>query len=288
MAQSLIIVESPTKVKTLKKFLGQDYTVKASIGHIKDLPKNRLGVDTEHDFHPEYITIRGKGKVLSEIKDAARRAEKILLAPDPDREGEAISWHIANEIRNYQNKIYRVMFNEITKRAVLDGIQNPGRIDINKVNAQQARRILDRLVGYQISPLLWQKIKWGLSAGRVQSVAVRLICERENEIRAFKPEEYWTITAFLEGEAPPIFAAKVSQYQGKKLKIPDKTHADRILKDLKSAKYNVRKIVKREQKRHPLPPFITSTLQQEASRSYRFPAKKTMIIAQRLYEGNAV
>jgi len=285
MAQSLIIVESPTKVKTLKKFLGPDYLIKASVGHIKDLPKNRLGVDIEHGFRPEYITIRGKGKILNEIKNSAQKADKILLAPDPDREGEAICWHIANELNAPKGKVYRVLFNEITKRAVLKGLQSPGRIDLNKVNAQQTRRILDRLVGYQISPILWEKVKWGLSAGRVQSVAVRLVCEREREITAFKPQEYWTITAFLEGDFPPIFSAKVHQYKGKKLNIPDKTHADRILKDLNSAAFSVKKVTKREQKRHPLPPFITSTLQQEASRVLRFPAKKTMLIAQRLYEG---
>ncbi|MGA1790474.1 MAG: type I DNA topoisomerase [bacterium] len=285
MTQSLIIVESPTKVKTLKKFLGSEYMIKASVGHIKDLPKNKLGVDVENKFRPEYITIRGKTKVLNEIKSAARKAVKIFLAADPDREGEAIGWHIANELGTSNEKVYRVLFNEITKRAVLKGLENPGRIDLNKVNAQQTRRILDRLVGYQISPILWEKVKWGLSAGRVQSVAVRLICEREREIIAFKPQEYWTITAFLEGETPPIFSAKVHQYKGKKINIPDKDHADSILEILRKSAYRVKKLLKREQKRHPLPPFITSTLQQDASRAFRFPAKKTMSIAQHLYEG---
>ncbi|MGA1841400.1 MAG: type I DNA topoisomerase [bacterium] len=288
MAQSLIIVESPTKVRTLKKFLGSDYLIKASVGHIKDLPKNRLGVDIENGFRPEYITIRGKAKILNEIKNTARKAEKIFLAPDPDREGEAIGWHIANEIEAPKDKIYRVLFNEITKGAVLKGLKTPSRIDLNKVNAQQARRILDRLVGYQISPILWEKVKWGLSAGRVQSVAVRIICEREREINAFVPEEYWSITAILEGDNPPVFPAKVHQYKGKKLSIPDKSHADKILDILKTETYKVKQVAKREQKRRPLPPFITSTLQQEASRVYRFPAKKTMAVAQRLYEGKVL
>ncbi|MGA1865368.1 MAG: type I DNA topoisomerase [bacterium] len=288
MATSLIIVESPAKVRTLKKFLGSDYLIKASVGHIKDLPKNRLGVDIENGFRPEYITIRGKAKILNEIKDTARKAEKIFLAPDPDREGEAIGWHIANEIEAPKDKIYRVLFNEITKGAVLKGLKSPSRIDLNKVNAQQARRILDRLVGYQISPILWEKVKWGLSAGRVQSVAVRIICEREREIKAFAPEEYWSITALLEGDNPPFFSAKVHQYKGKKLSIPDKSHADKILDILKTATYKVKQVAKREQKRRPPPPFITSTLQQEASRVYRFPAKKTMAVAQRLYEGKAL
>ncbi|MGA1843022.1 MAG: type I DNA topoisomerase [bacterium] len=288
MGQALIIVESPTKVKTLKKFLGSRYLIKASVGHIKDLPKNRLGVDIQKGFHPEYITIRGKAKILSEIKSTARNAEKILLAPDPDREGEAIGWHIANELDIPKDRIYRVMFNEFTKMGIQKGLESPQRIDLNKVNAQQARRILDRLVGYQISPILWEKVKWGLSAGRVQSVAVRLICEREREITAFVPEEYWSIDALLEGETPPPFSAKVHQHKGKKLSIPDKDHADTILKALRQATYTVKKVVTREQRKHPLPPFITSTLQQEASRAFRFSAKKTMSVAQGLYEGKDI
>ncbi|MBN2373405.1 type I DNA topoisomerase [bacterium] len=285
MAKSLIIVESPTKVRTLKKFLSSDYMIKASVGHVKDLPQKRLGVDVNNGFKPEYITIHGKAKVLNEIKKIAEGAEKIFLAPDPDREGEAISWHIANELDVDKDRIYRVLFNEITKSAVKMGLEKPGRIDIDKVNAQQTRRIMDRLVGYQISPILWEKVKWGLSAGRVQSVAVRLICEREREITAFEPQEYWTITASLEGDTPPQFFAKLHQYKGKKITIPDKSHADAILDAIKGELYQVKKIVKKDQKRRPLPPFITSTLQQEASRLYRFPAKKTMLIAQRLYEG---
>ncbi|MDP2896046.1 MAG: toprim domain-containing protein, partial [bacterium] len=215
MGKSLVIVESPAKARTLSKFLGKDYTIRSSVGHVIDLPQSELGVDLENDFKPKYVVIRGKTKVLQQIKKAAKEADEIYLAADPDREGEAIAWHIASQIDEDKKK-YRVMFHEITKKAVLEAFQNPGEIDLNRVNAQQARRILDRLVGYQISPLLWKYIKTRLSAGRVQSVALKIVCDREREIRCFKPEEYWTITANLRAEQPPDFAAKLTTVEGKK------------------------------------------------------------------------
>jgi DNA topoisomerase-1 len=285
MTKSLVIVESPAKAKTISKFLGPQYTVKASIGHVKDLPEKELGVDIENNFKPKYVVIKGKKKILSEIKEAAKKADAIYLAPDPDREGEAISWHIAQELKDKQDHIYRVMFNEITRRTVLESMKNPGRIDLNKVDAQQARRILDRLVGYKISPLLWKKVRKGLSAGRVQSVALRLICEREREIQNFVPEEYWSITAHLRGEFPPDFEARLFKSGHDKIKIENEQQARSILEDLEGASYKVDKIDKKERKRNPTPPFTTSTLQQEAARKLRFSAKKTMMIAQNLYEG---
>ncbi|MGA1870403.1 MAG: type I DNA topoisomerase [bacterium] len=288
MARSLIIVESPTKIKTLKKILGSAYSIKASVGHIKDLPKDSLGVDISHDFKPKYITIRGKGSVIAEIKKAAADADKIYLAADPDREGEAISWHIANELHSKKDAIYRVLFNEITKRAVIKALQSPDRIDLKKVNAQQTRRILDRIVGYQISPLLWKKVRWGLSAGRVQSVAVRLICDREREIRSFIKEEYWTIMVNLSGENPPQFLAKLYQYKGKKISIPSGEKAHAIQSELEMSSFHVTSVKKKNQKKSPVAPFITSSLQQEASRVYRFSAKKTMFIAQKIYEGKEI
>ena len=217
--KSLLIVESPTKVNTLKKMVGRNFMVKASVGHLKDLPKKKLGVDVENNFAPEYITIRGKGKILSELKAAAKKADKIYLAPDPDREGEAIAFHIGNEVSKHtKGKIFRVMFNEITKKAVTEAIENPTEVDVNKVNAQQARRVLDRLVGYKISPILWKKVHRGLSAGRVQSVALRIVCDREKEIKAFKSEEYWSITLDLEGKVKPTFQGKLLKVDGKKAK----------------------------------------------------------------------
>ena len=210
MAKSLVIVESPTKAKTLSKYLGRNYQVLASVGHLKDLPKSKLGIDLEHNFDPHYIVIRGKSKILKEIKAAAKKAKEVFLAPDPDREGEAIAWHIAEELNGNGNNVHRVLFNEITEKAVKRALQTPTTIDMNKVNAQQARRVLDRLVGYLLSPLLWKKIRRGLSAGRVQSVAVRVICEREAEREAFQSEEFWTMTATLKGQNPPIFIAKSS------------------------------------------------------------------------------
>jgi DNA topoisomerase-1 len=286
MSKGLIVVESPAKVKTIQKFLGEDYVVKASVGHIKDLPEGELGVDLEKDFQPEYVTISGKGKIIRELKKASKEVKNIYLGPDPDREGEAIAWHIAEEIGDGNKNIYRVLFNEITKKAVLDAIRHPGKLQQSKYEAQQARRILDRLVGYQVSPILWEKVRRGLSAGRVQSVAVRIVCEREREIQDFVSEEYWSLTANLKGKDSPVsFDAKLTKWKGKKVKIANESEALTIKKALEGVPYSVSKIVQQEKQRHPFPPFITSRLQQEAYRKLSFPAKKTMWIAQKLYEG---
>jgi DNA topoisomerase-1 len=286
MGKSLIIVESPAKARTITKFLGKDFVVKASVGHIKDLPKTKLGVDIENGFQPHYVAIRGKGKIINELKKASRKASEIYLAPDPDREGEAIAWHIAEVLEDKGKKIHRVLIHEITPRAVADAIKNHRGLQESLYRAQQARRILDRLVGYKISPLLWQKVKRGLSAGRVQSVALRLICDREREIRAFVPQEYWSITAQLHHpKKPPPFEAKLTQIEGKKVQIGNEKEAKKITDGLRTKQFVVEDIAKKEKRRHPSPPFITSTLQQEASRKLRFSAKKTMLIAQQLYEG---
>lgn len=283
--KSLLIVESPAKIKTLSKFLGKDFTIKASIGHLKDLPKKELGVDVEKDFVPKYVVIEGKSKILRELKNAAKNADRTLLAPDPDREGEAIAWHIAKELNGGSDRILRVEFNEITERAVTEAVKNPRKINMNLVNAQQARRILDRLVGYKLSPLLWRKVRKGLSAGRVQSVAVRLVVDREREIKAFKPVEYWSITATIEGKEPPQFDAKLFQISSEKAEIKNESEAKNILKDLDGKSFVVGKIEIKNKKRFPAPPFITSTLQQEAARKLKFTANRAMIIAQQLYEG---
>lgn len=289
MGKSLLIVESPTKVATLKKIVGKNFIIKASVGHLKDLPKKKLGVDVDNDFKPDYITIRGKGKILTELKAAAKKVDDVYLAPDPDREGEAIAYHISNEISKLnKGKVYRVMFNEITKKCVLEALKNPTELNINKVNAQQARRILDRLVGYKISPLLWKKVHRGLSAGRVQSVALKMVCDREKAILDFKKEEYWSITADVEGKAPPPFQAKLVKADGEKADIKNEKEADAVLKGVDGEKFVLEKITKKERLRNPSPPFITSTLQQEASRKLNFSPKKTMMLAQRLYEGVAL
>ena len=286
MSKGLIVVESPAKVKTLQKFLGEDYVIKASVGHIKDLPEDELGVDLQKDFQPQYVTISGKAKIVRELKKASKGVKNIYLGPDPDREGEAIAWHIAEEIGNGDKNIYRILFNEITKKAVLDAIRHPGKLQQSKYEAQQARRILDRLVGYQVSPILWEKVRRGLSAGRVQSVAVRIVCEREREIQDFVSEEYWSLTATLKGKDSPVsFDAKLTKWKGKKVKMAKEAEALAIRKTLENAAYSVSKIVQQEKQRHPFPPFITSRLQQEAYRKLSFPAKKTMWIAQKLYEG---
>jgi DNA topoisomerase-1 len=295
---SLVIVESPAKARTLNKILGKGFAVKACIGHIKDLPEKDIGVDEKNDFKPTYVIIPGKEKIIKELKKASKEADKVFLAPDPDREGEAIAWHIASEIadpKTSDGRLYRIIFNEITERAVREAIKNPGRINIKKVEAQQARRILDRLVGYKLSPLLWKKVRKGLSAGRVQSVAVKLIVDRDREIKAFKPEEYWSINSEFEGSKPPAFWAKLhtliqpaSEDQPKtdsRFLIPNEESANKIVDDLKDKEFVLSKIEHKRRKRMPYPPFITSTLQQEAVRKLRFPAKKTMIIAQQLYEG---
>jgi DNA topoisomerase-1 len=283
--KSLLIVESPTKVKTLSKFLGKDFSIKASIGHIKDLPKKDLGVDIENNLEPTYVVIEGKEKILKDLIKTAKKVDRIYLGPDPDREGEAIAWHIAEELNGASDKVFRVEFNEITEKAVTDAIKNPRKLNMDLVDAQQARRILDRLVGYKLSPLLWRKVRRGLSAGRVQSVALRLVVDREREIEAFNTEEYWSITANFEGKEPPAFDAKLFKINDKKAEIKNEENASGILKDIDGKNFIAAKTEKKQRKRSPAPPFITSTLQQEASRKLRFTAKKTMLIAQQLYEG---
>jgi len=284
MSKSLVIVESPAKAKTINKYLGAGYTVKACMGHIKDLPKSKLGVDEKNNFEPQYVVIRGKTELVKDLKKAAEKANTIFLATDPDREGEAISFHLAEELGDGK-QLRRVILNEITKDEVLRAFANTTDIDQKKVQAQQARRILDRLVGYKISPLLWQKVKRGLSAGRVQSIALRLICDREREIQNFVPEEFWTITAFLEGHEPPIFSARLARHLGKKIKVTGQAGADQAVADLNRALFVVDEVEKKERKRHAPAPYITSRLQQEASRKFRWPVKKVMMVAQDLYEG---
>ena len=286
MADKLIIVESPAKANTIKKFLGGNTKVVASMGHVRDLPKSTMGIDIEHDFEPKYINIRGKGELIKSLKKDGKKAKKIYIATDPDREGEAIAWHLATILDEDKEKITRVTFNEITKSAVQKAIKEPRDIDINLVDAQQARRVLDRIVGYKISPVLWKKVKRGLSAGRVQSVAVKLIVDRENEIENFIPEEYWNIYAQLHDEKDKKeFEARFYGKNGKKQELHSKEEVDEILKNIKIAKYIVNEVKKGEKKRTPAPPFTTSTMQQEASRKLGFTLKKTMSIAQGLYEG---
>ena len=289
MADKLIIVESPAKANTIKKFLGGSTKVVASMGHIRDLPKSKLGVDIEKDFEPEYINIRGKGDLIKSLKADSKKAKTVYLATDPDREGEAIAWHLAKILEDDKEKITRVTFNEITKTAVQKAIKEPRKIDLNTVDAQQARRVLDRIVGYKISPLLWKKVKRGLSAGRVQSVAVKLIVDRENEIENFIPEEYWNIYANLKDEkTKKAFEAKFYGKDGKKQEINSKEQVDEILKNIEKEKYIISEIKKGEKKRNPAPPFTTSTMQQEASRKLGFTLKKTMSVAQTLYESGFI
>ena len=282
----LVIVESPAKAKTIKKYLGGDYEVIASMGHVRDLPKSKMGIDFENHFQPQYINMKGKEDVIKELKKYAKKSGKIYLATDPDREGEAISWHIAQMLGLDLNENNRVTFNEITKSGIKAGMDNLHKIDIDLVNAQQARRILDRIVGYKLSPFLWKKVKRGLSAGRVQSVAVRMIVDRENEIKNFVPKEYWSIDAkFTAPSSRKVFAAKLANIDGKKAELENKDQTDSILKRLENAQYIVTDVKKRVTKKQPAPPFITSTLQQEASRRLGFQAKRTMKAAQELYEG---
>ena len=285
MSKPLIVVESPTKIRTIKKYVGKDYNVAATVGHIKDLPAREIGIDFENNFKPKYKTIPGKKKIITELKKSAGNATDIYLAPDPDREGEAIAWHTFEVLKKKGRSFHRVLFHELTKNAVLNALKSPEELNRSKYEAQQARRILDRLVGYQISPILWRKVQGGLSAGRVQSVAVRIICEREKEIQAFIPEEYWSIEAHLKGESPPPFSAKLTREDHKKITIPDGETARKIVAVLKQEKFRVEKVQKKTIRRNPLPPFITSKLQQEAIRKLRFSAKKTMLVAQQLYEG---
>ncbi len=288
MSKNLLIVESPSKARTIKKFLGSNYKVTASVGHLRDLPKSKLGIDIDNDFEPNYITIRGKGKVIKELKKEAKKADKIYLATDPDREGEAISWHIANILKLDENDKIRVEFNEITKNAIKKAVKSPRNIDFDLVNAQQARRLLDRLVGYKISPLLWKKIERGLSAGRVQSVAVKLICDREEEIEAFKPEEYWTLDGIFDKDLKleTKFKGKIEGKKVKKVKIDNEEKANKLYEDITDGKKGkVYKVNKKNRNKRPYPPFITSTLQQDANRKLGFSTKKTMVVAQQLYEG---
>ena len=288
MAKSLVIVESPAKAKTIGKYLGKDFAVKASLGHIKDLPKNQLAVDVENGFEPTYVIIEGKKKLIEELRKAAHSSDAVYLAADPDREGEAICYHLQEELqpkRGGRPAIHRVTFNEITAPAVKAAFQHPRPVDMNLVNAQQARRVLDRLVGYKISPLLWDKVRRGLSAGRVQTVALRLITDREKEIRAFVRREYWTIGVHLAAKKPPVLKTQLVKRDGENLEIPDQGTAESITRALEHAQFTVQSVVTREKRRNPVPPFITSTLQQEAARKLRFSVKRTMMLAQRLYEG---
>lgn len=285
MPKALIIVESPAKTRTINKFLGKEYLVESSMGHIKDLPKNEFGVDVHKDFQPSYQIIPRKAKVLKKLRELAGKMQKIYLAPDPDREGEAISWHLYHELKKPTNDIKRIVFHEITEQAVKDALAHPREVDQRLVDAQQARRILDRIVGYKISPLLWKKVRRGLSAGRVQSVTLRFICEREKEINSFKPEEYWSIRTKLQGKSEEIFEASLEKLAGKKIRITDQLKAREISSQLEREEFVLAKITKREKKRFPYPSFITSTLQQEAARRFYFSAKRTMRIAQQLYEG---
>lgn len=286
MAKYLVIVESPAKVKTIKKFLGKNYEVAASNGHVRDLPKSQLGFDVENDFEPKYITIRGKGDILANLRKEVKKADKVYLATDPDREGEAISWHLATALKLNDKDAKRITFNEITKNAVKASLKNPRKIDMNLVDAQQARRVLDRMVGYKISPVLWAKVKRGLSAGRVQSVALRIICDREDEINAFIPEEYWTIDVVLnvKGEKKPLVAKFYGDENGK-IQIHNQAELDAILKEIESSEYKVLEVKKGERTKKPPLPFRTSTLQQEASKHLNFSTQKTMRLAQQLYEG---
>ena len=285
MAKNLLIVESPAKSRTLKKFLGRGFDVQATVGHIMDLPKSKLGVETDNGFKIHYVKIKGKSAVIKKLKEAAKKSDTVYLAPDPDREGEAIAWHVARQLEGTAGKVVRVTFNEITRSAVREALENTRDIDINLVNAQQARRVLDRLVGYKVSPFLWKTITYGLSAGRVQSVALRIICEREEEVVAFVPQEYWKIETLLADKNDAQLISKLAKIDGKKAEVGSQVTADKIVADLKKAEFIVDSIKHSEKKRNPYPPYITSTLQQEAARALYFTPKKTMMIAQQLYEG---
>ena len=285
MAKSLLIVESPTKAKTLQKYLGKEYDVRSTKGHVRDLPKNELGVDVEQEFHPKYVTIVGKAKVISELKKAAAGVPDIYLGPDPDREGEAIAWHIAEALGEENHAFHRVLLLELTQKAIKEALANPVALNRARFESQQARRILDRLVGYQLSPLLWRKVKAGLSAGRVQSVALRILVDREKIILAFIPEEYWTLTACFEAKKPPRFEARLVKHRGKDIKPQNVSEVEGILDDLEKADFQVARVEKKPQRRNPAPPFITSSMQMEANRKLRFSPQNTMRLAQRLYEG---
>jgi DNA topoisomerase-1 len=286
MGQNLVIVESPAKAKTIGKYLGKNFVVEASMGHVRDLPKSSLGVEVEDNYTPKYITIRGKGELLDKLRKKAKKSDKIFLATDPDREGEAISWHLAKVLKIDEDQKCRIVFNEITKNAIKAAIKQPRKVDLNLVDAQQARRILDRLVGYKISPILWRKVKWGLSAGRVQSVALKMICDRDKEINDFKSEEYWSIECLLSKDKKlKPFLVKLFSKNSKKISIQSKEEADKIIDELKNEDFMVDKIKKSTKNKNPLPPFTTSTLQQDAYKRLNFSTKKTMSVAQILYEG---
>ena len=282
---SLVIVESPAKASTIKKLLGGNFKVLASVGHVMDLPKNELGVDIGDGFTPKYVVSRGKQKVLTQIKKEAKEADRVYLALDMDREGEAIAWHLRNYLERTHKNVKRIIFNEITRSAISSAIENPTEVDQRKVDAQQARRILDRLVGYQISPILWQIFYYGLSAGRVQTVGLRLVCEREAEVESFVPEEYWTVEAVLLTPKGEPFGAKLTHAAGKKADLKTKDEVDPILEELRKGEFVVTDVVRKERQRHPQPPYITSTLQRDAARALRYSPKKIMAIAQQLYEG---
>lgn len=284
MGQKLVIVESPAKAKTIGKYLGKNYIVEASMGHVRDLPKSRLGVDIDNNYTPKYITIRGKGELIDKLRKAAKKADKVYLATDPDREGEAISWHLANILKISDDESCRIVFNEVTKTAVKASIKEARKINLDLVDAQQARRILDRLVGYEISPILWKNVKWGLSAGRVQSAALKLICDREKEINEFVPKEYWSVDCILKKERKK-FPVRISTYKNKKIEIETEEVSNNIIKDLREGAFVVKTIKKGKKSRNPLPPFTTSTLQQDANKKLNFMTKRTMSIAQGLYEG---
>ncbi|MDD5012016.1 MAG: DNA topoisomerase, partial [Phycisphaerae bacterium] len=283
--KNLLIVESPTKAKTLKKYLGKDFTVKASGGHVIDLPKSKLGVDVEKDFEPHYTIIRGKGGILKELREAAAKVDRVLLAPDPDREGEAIAWHIAERLKETNKNIFRVTFNEITQSAVKKAVLEPHSLNRNLFEAQQARRVLDRLVGYELSPVLWRKVQRGLSAGRVQSVAVRIIVDREREIEKFVPEEYWSLSADLLTPKNEKLTAKLVKYQGEKAERVESAVAKSLAEKLINEQFKVASVEKKRQNRHPLPPYITSRLQRDAATRLKFATRYTMMLAQQLYEG---
>jgi DNA topoisomerase-1 len=285
MAKRLVIVESPAKAKTVNKYLGSEYLVKASMGHVMDLPKKRMGIDIEHDFKPEYEIIPQRKKIVAELQKSAEQCESVFLAADPDREGEAICWHLSMILDNFNKNIHRVLFHEITKGAIEEAFRNQGQLDQDKIKAQQTRRLLDRLVGYLISPLLWKKIGRGLSAGRVQSIALRFICEREREIRDFVPEEYWTISAELQASNPPPFKANLAEIEGKKAKVKNEQSASSIVSELRSLPFILEKVSVEQKNKNPFPAYITSSLQQDAFRFFYYPVKKTMSIAQKLYEG---
>jgi DNA topoisomerase-1 len=286
MGQKLVIVESPAKAKTIGKYLGKNYIVEASMGHVRDLPKSQLGVDIDNNYNPKYITIRGKGELLDKLKKEAKKSEKIYLATDPDREGEAISWHLSHILKLDENEKCRIEFHEITKNAIKSAIKEPRKINVDLVNAQQARRVLDRLVGYKISPILWRKVKWGLSAGRVQSVTLKLICDREKEIENFIPKEYWTVECELtKNKIKKSFKVRLNTFKRKKLEIRTKEEVDKIIEELNNGEFIVKAIKKTSKNKNPLPPFTTSTLQQDAYKKMNFATKRTMSIAQQIYEG---